>query len=57
VLHASCRDIRHVALDPLPELRARGLSGSRTLAEGLSSGLCLRENPKHQPPKNQAWQY
>jgi hypothetical protein len=45
VLYASCRDIEHVALDPLPEMVAGGMVGFVSLSREAFIGVILPSNP------------
>jgi hypothetical protein len=46
VLHASCRDIRHVALDPLPETAGERAVGFANLSRRAFVGALLEREPK-----------
>lgn len=45
VLRASCRDIGHIALDPLPEMVAEGTVGFVSLSRKAFIGVLLPSDP------------
>jgi hypothetical protein len=45
VLYTSCRDIEHVALDPLPEMVAEGMVGFVSLSREAFIGVILPSDP------------
>jgi hypothetical protein len=45
VLYASCRDVEHVALDPLPEIVAEGMVGFVSLSRKAFIGVILPSDP------------
>jgi hypothetical protein len=44
-LYTSCRDIEHVALDPLPEMVAEGMVGFVSLSREAFIGVILPSDP------------